>query len=49
MALLAQGNKNSLAKKKNYYKNMTHHLNKEESIMAYIIVFPGKEIPAKNK
>jgi len=28
---------------------MTHHLNKEESFMAYIIVFQGKENPAKNK
>jgi hypothetical protein len=47
MALLAQGNKNSLAKKKIITKNMTHHLNKEESFMAYIIVFQGKENPAK--
>jgi hypothetical protein len=32
-------------KKKIDYKNMTHHLNKEEPFMAYIMVFKGERKP----
>lgn len=28
-----------------FYKNMTHHLNKEEPFMTFIMVFKGKENP----